>query len=347
MMKNLRKNAIIITSIFGEIMNARVSGLIRYIGKRLLQGIPMVLAVIILCFVIIQLAPGDPITLMTIGYTPTEEMRAALEATWGLDQPLLAQLWNYLRRMLTGDLGYSYVQATSVSEVLAGRLPKTFLLMFTALTLSTIIGTLAGIYCSRRMYSVGDNVIRVVALIGYSAPMFWIAEVLILVFAVGLGWFPVSGMISLRGNFVGFRKVLDVMYHMVLPVVTLSFWFSAMMIRITRTKMADVLQNDYIKTAVAKGASDQQVTFRHAFRNAMAPLVTVLGMEFGSMFMGACVIETIFAWPGTGKLMYNAVCQRDYNLVTGLFFVISISVIVVNIVVDIIYAILDPQVRYE
>ena len=119
------------------------------------------------------------------------------------------------------------------------------------------------------------------------------------------------------------------------------------MIRITRTKMADVLQNDYIKTAVAKGASDRRVTYRHAFRNAMAPLITVVGMEFGSMFMGACVIETIFAWPGTGRLMYNAICQRDYNLVTGLFFVISVSVIVVNIVVDILYAVLDPQVRYD
>ncbi len=328
-------------------MSESTKGLLRYVAKRILQGIPMMLAVIILCFVIIQIAPGDPITMMTVGYTPTEEMRAVLEATWGLDQPLHKQLWTYLCRMLTGDLGYSYVQAAPVVEVLAERLPKTFLLMFTSLALSAVIGSLTGVYCSRKMYSLGDNAIRVTALVGYSAPMFWIAQVLILVFAVELKWFPVSGMVSLRGNFEGFDRVLDIMYHMVLPVITLSFWFSAMMIRVTRTKMADVLQNDYIKTAVAKGANDRRVTFRHAFRNAMAPLVTVLGMEFGSMFMGACVIETIFAWPGTGKLMYNAICQRDYNLVTGLFFVISISVIVVNIIVDIVYAVLDPQVRYD
>ena len=321
--------------------------LIYYIVKRLLQGIPMILAVIVLCFIIIKLAPGDPISLLTVGYTPTEEMREILESTWGLDKPVLVQLWNYITDMVTGNFGYSYMQSAPVTEILSERLPKTFLLMFTALTLSTILGTLAGIYCSRRMYTLGDNVIRVFALVGYSAPMFWIAEVLILIFAVQLGWFPVSGMVSLRGNYEGLAKVLDVMYHMVLPVITLSFWFSAMMIRISRTKMADVLQSDYIKTAMAKGASDRRVTYRHAFRNAMAPLVTVVGMEFGSMFMGACVIETIFAWPGTGRLMYNAIVQRDYNLVTGLFLVISISVIVVNIIVDIIYALLDPQVRYE
>ena len=328
-------------------MSSSQKGLIRYICKRLLQGIPMILAVIILCFVIIQIAPGDPIDLMTAGYTPTEEMRAALEETWGLNQPLHVQLWNYLVSMLRGDLGYSYMQGAPVAEVLDERLPKTFLLMFTALAISTLVGVFGGVYSARHMYSFGDNAIRVGAMIGYSAPMFWIAQILILVFAVRLGWFPVSGMVSLRDNYEGIQKVLDVAYHMVLPVVTLSFWFSAMMIRVTRTKMADVLQSDYIKTAIAKGASDRRVTFSHAFRNSMAPLVTVLGMEFGSMFMGACVIETIFAWPGTGKLMYNAVVQRDYNLITGLFFVISLSVIIVNIAVDIIYSILDPQIRYD
>lgn len=322
-------------------------GLLRYICKRLLQGIPMILAVIILCFLIIQLAPGSPIDLMTIGYTPTEEMRAVLEATWGLDKPLHVQLWNYLCNMLRGDFGYSYMQGADVADVLADRLPKTFLLMFTSLVFSAIVGSLAGLYSARKMYSLSDNAIRIGALIGYSAPMFWIAQILILLFSVKLGWFPVSGMVSLRGNYEGFRRILDIAHHMVLPVVTLSFWFSAMMIRVTRTKMADVLQSDFIKTAIAKGASDHRVTFRHAFRNSLAPLVTVLGMEFGSMFMGACVIETIFAWPGTGKLMYNAVIQRDYNLITGLFFVISITVIIANLAVDIIYAVLDPQVRYD
>lgn len=336
------------TAMGGDVkMSKSRKNLIKYIIKRLLQGIPMILAVVILCFCIIQLAPGDPITLMTVGYTPTEEMREILEETWGLNQPVIEQLLNYLRRMLSGDFGYSYVQSATVVSVLAERLPKTFLLMFTSLGLSTIIGTLFGIYCSRKMYSLSDNIFRVIALVGYSAPMFWIAEVLILIFGVNLKWFPVSGMVSLRNNYTGLRYVLDVAHHMVLPVLTLTFWFSAMMIRITRTKMADVLQNDYIKTALAKGASERRVTFAHAFRNAMAPLVTVVGMEFGSMFMGACVIETIFAWPGTGRLMYNAICERDYNLVTGLFFVIAVSVIVVNIIVDIIYAILDPQIRYD
>jgi peptide/nickel transport system permease protein len=328
-------------------MSKKDMGLAWYVVKKLLQGIPMVVAVVILCFVLIKIAPGDPINMMSSGYDPTPEMRAKLEAQWGLDKPVLIQLVTYIEHMLTGDFGYSYFAGKSVGAVIMERIPATLILMFSAIIFSSFFGILAGVLSSRKMYSFTDSAIISISLIGYSAPLFWVGQILILVFSITLGVLPVSGMRSMREQLTGFAAFFDICKHLILPGLTLSFWFMALLIRITRAKMAEVLQADFIKTARAKGLHERKVTIRHALRNAMAPIVTVLGLEFSVIFMGAVVVETVFGWPGTGRLMFDSVMCRDYPMITGMFFVISVSVILVNILVDIIYAIIDPRIRYE
>lgn len=227
------------------------------------------------------------------------------------------------------------------------RLPNTLLLMLTAIAFSFAVGVMCGVFSARHQYSIMDSIVTGASLIGYSAPLFWVGQILILVFGVKQGWLPVSGMYDLRASYTGFAKALDVAKHLILPALSLSFWFSAMVIRVTRTKMAEVLQADYIKTASAKGLTEGRVVWGHAFRNAMGPLITVLGLELSAVVMGATVIETIFSWPGTGRLMYDAVIGRDYPLIAGMFFFVSTSIIIVNIIIDILYAVIDPQVCYE
>lgn len=315
--------------------------------QRILQGIPMIILVVILTFVFIQLAPGDPVSMMTVGYDPTPEMRAQLEEQWGLNQSIFMQLVRYLGRLLQGDLGESYFQGKSVVTIIMERLPATLLLMLSAIVVSTLIGIVAGAISAYKMHTTTDNIVTIAALIGYSAPLFWIGQILIIVFAVNLRAFPVSGMYDLRLQATGFAKILDVAKHLFLPGLALTFWFSALMTRVTRTKIAEILQSDYIKTARAKGAPEFWVVVKHAFRNATAPILTVLGFELGAVVMGATVVETIFGWPGMGRLMYESILRRDYPLITGIFIFVSLSIILVNIAVDVSYAVLDPQVRYE
>jgi peptide/nickel transport system permease protein len=318
----------------------------QYVLKRVLQGIPLTVAIIVICFVIIRLAPGDPINMLVSGYEPPPEMRRQLEAYWGLDKPLHQQLIVYIGRVLAGNLGYSHLAGKTVLEAIYERMPATLLLMLTGLVFSSIIGVGAGVMSSRRPYSLADNILTGTSLIGYSVPLFWVGQILIITLALGLKLFPVSGMFSLRQELTGMACFLDVLWHLVLPAVTLSVWFLALVTRITRAKMMEVLRQDFIIMARAKGATESRVTWRHALRNALSPIVTVIGFECGGIFMGAVVTETVFGWPGMGRLMYDSIMSRDYPVVTGLFFLISVTVIGVNIIVDIIYSILDPRIRY-
>ena len=327
-------------------MNKRTE-LFKYALKRLLQGIPLIVAVIILCFILIQLAPGDPVTVMSAGFTPSDETRAQLEASWGLDQPIHIQLIRYFTRILHGDFGNSYFQGAPVLDIICERIPATLLLMFTGIILSSIVGIIGGVICAKYLHKPIDNVISSVALVGYSVPLFWVGQVLILIFAVKLKCMPVSGMENIRESFEGLDRVLDIGKHLILPGLSLSFWFTALMLRITRTKMAEVLQSDFIKTAYAKGLPERRIIIGHALRNSLSSIVTVFGIEFSVTFMGAVVIETVFGWPGTGKLLFDSVMNRDYPVITGMFCLIAVTVIVVNVIVDIIYALLDARIRYE
>lgn len=328
-------------------MNNFKNSLLWYSIKRFLLGIPLILVVVLFCFTVIQLAPGSPLTLIGGSDGITPEQQAMLEEQWGLNEPLGKQCLTYCKNMLTFDLGTSYRQSRPVIDIILERLPATLLLMLPALAIAVILGVSVGMYCSRHMHSVGDSVATVFALAGYSVPLFWVGQMLILIFSMKLGWLPVSGMMDVRANHTGIALVWDVFKHLILPGSCLVFYYSAMILRVMRTKMSEVLQADYIKTARAKGLPENRVIKGHALRNAIAPVITVVGMELGSLVMGATVVESVFGYPGTGRLIYDAVAKRDYPLIAGMFFFISFMVIVVNILVDILYAVIDPQVRYN
>lgn len=323
------------------------NSLLWYAIKRLLQGIPLIIIVVLFCFAVIQLAPGTPLSLLGGSDGITAEQEAYLTEKWGLNDSLFTQCINYCTSMLTFDLGDSFRLGRPVMEVILERLPTTLLLLLPALAIAVLLGVSVGMYCSRHMHSLGDSLASILALAGYSVPLFWIGQMLILIFAMRLDWLPVSGLMDLRANHTGFALVWDVFKHLILPGSCLVFYYSAMILRVTRTKMSEVLQMDYIKTARAKGLPERRVIRGHALRNALAPVITVVGMEMGALVMGATVVETVFGYPGTGRLLYDAVGSRDYPLIAGMFFFISVTVIVANILVDILYAVVDPQVRYN
>lgn len=328
-------------------MNRLKTSLIWYAFKRILQGIPLVLVVVLFCFAIIQLAPGDPIAMLGGSEGLTEEQYQYYAEQWGTNQPLGKQCLQYCKNMLSLNLGDSYRQGRPVTEIILERLPATMLLLLPALGIACILGIAVGMYCARHMYTLGDNIFSVLALSGYSVPLFWIGQMLILLFSMKLGILPVSGIRDLRNNATGLAMVWDVFKHLILPGSCLVFYYAAMILRVMRTKMAEVLKADYIKTARAKGVPERRVLWKHALKNALGPVITVVGMEFGSIVMGATVVETVFAYPGTGRLIFDAVAKRDYPLISGMFFFIAVMVILANIVVDILYAVIDPQVRYD
>ena len=320
---------------------------LEYALQRLLQAVPLILVIIGINFVLIHAAPGDPLDVL-LGPTEADpRIIAQLRAEFGLDQPVWVQLWNYYAKVLTLDFGTSFRYREPVMDLIASRLPATLLLMGAALVLSTIVAVVLGILAAMRPYSALDNATTVIALAGYSMPVFWLGQILLLVFALHLDWFPAQGMLSLRAPAEGFGRVLDIAYHLVLPTIAYGIYHLALLFRLTRVKMQDVLAQDYIVTARAKGMSEAHVMLRHALRNALLPLVTVLGLNFGFMLAGSVLTETVFAWPGTGRLLYEAILSRDYPLLMGLFTCLSTMVVAVNVATDILYALIDPRVVYR
>ena len=320
---------------------------LEYALQRLLQAVPLILVIIGINFVLIHAAPGDPLDVL-LGPTEADpRIIAQLRAEFGLDQPVWVQLWNYYAKVLTFDFGTSFRYREPVMYLIASRLPATLLLMGAALVLSTVVAVVLGILAAMRPYSALDNATTVIALAGYSMPVFWLGQILLLVFALHLDWFPAQGMLSLRAPAEGFGRVLDIAYHLVLPTIAYGIYHLALLFRLTRVKMQDVLAQDYIVTARAKGMSEIQVVLRHGLRNALLPLVTVLGLNFGFMLAGSVLTETVFAWPGTGRLLYEAILSRDYPLLMGLFTCLSTMVVAVNVATDILYALIDPRVVYR
>lgn len=318
-----------------------------YALRRLAQAVPLVLIIIGINFVLIHAAPGDPVDVL-LGPTEADpQVVAQLRQELGLDRPLPVQLWNYYAKVLSLDLGTSFRYREPVAELIASRLPATLLLMGTALVVSTLVALTLGILAALRPYSVLDNTATFVALAGFSMPVFWLGQVMLLVFALQLDWFPAQGMLSLRAPTEGWGRVKDIGYHLVLPAVTYSIYHLALLYRLTRSKMQEVLAQDFIVTARAKGVPELRVVLRHALRNALLPLVTVIGINFGFMLAGSVLTETVFAWPGTGRLLYEAILARDYPLLMGLFTCLSTMVVAVNVATDILYALIDPRVVYR
>ncbi|MBA3413806.1 MAG: ABC transporter permease [Chloroflexia bacterium] len=318
----------------------------RYVLRRVVQAVPLLLGVLVVNFLLIHLAPGDPIYLLG-GDGGDEAYFAVMRAKYGLDQPLPTQLGLYLLGILQGEFGVSFAYARPVSEVIFARLPPTLLLMGVSLALSTVVGVWLGLLCARQPRSAVDRSVLLATLLGYGCPAFWLGQLLVLLFAVRLGWFPVQGMVDARQGHEGLARLADIGRHLVLPVATLSVLHLALVTRLTRTGLREELAKDYVRTARAKGLPLATVMNRHALRNALLPVVTVVGADIGTLFTGAVLTEIIFAWPGLGRLLYDATLNRDYPLLMGIFVLVGASVIVTNIVTDVAYAFLDPRVKYS
>ena len=317
-----------------------------YLLRRILQIIPMLFGVGTITFLLIHLAPGDPIVALS-GEFSTEAYQREVEAYYGLDRSLPEQYLRYLFRVIQGDFGTSYFFKQSVVTVIFERLPATLLLVIPSVFLSSILGIWLGTIAAKRRHSVGDFGIITAALVSYAVPVFWFAQLMLLLFAVQLDWFPVQGIRDVRANYDGFWLWLDVAYHMALPVLTMTSQQLAMVMVLTRAGLHNELQQDYVRTARAKGLFEESVLRYHALRNALLPVVTVIGGRIGFLFAGAVLTETVFAWPGLGRLVISASLNRDHPLILGLFLFISLAVLLSNLVTDMIYAWLDPRIRYD
>ena len=316
-----------------------------YVARRLLQALPLIGLLLVVNFVLIHAAPGDPITYLA-GQSGDPAYFAEMRARYGLDRPIPEQLGLYLTNVLRGELGYSFAYSQPVLQVVLGRLPATLLLMLTALTLATALGLWLGVLAARRAETALDHAIAAFTLVGYSVPAFFLGQLLIIVFAAGLGLLPVQGMTTARGGYSGLAYGLDVLRHLVLPAATLGLLQLALIVRLTRAGLLEALGQDYVRTARAKGLNRSAVLYRHALRNALLPIVTVVGGHVGTVLTGAVLTEIVFAWPGLGRLLFDATLSRDYPLLMAIFLLLSISVILANLVTDLVYVVIDPRVRY-
>ncbi|MER3455721.1 MAG: peptide ABC transporter permease [candidate division GAL15 bacterium] len=304
----------------------------RYAAKRVLLAFPVLLGVSGVVFVAIRLIPGDPAQIMA-GQAATEEVVRQIRQSLGLDQPVPVQYLYFLRNVLRGDLGRSLFNGVPVVEELGQRFPRTVRLAVASMAVASLIGIPAGILAATRRLTWVDTLVMLVALVGVSMPVFWLGLNFILVFSVRLQWLPAFGYGTWR--------------HLVLPSVTLGAASAAVVARMTRSAMLEVLGQDYIRTARAKGLAERVVVHRHALRNALIPVVTILGLQLGTLLSGAVLTETVFAWPGIGRLLVEAVLARDYPVIQGTTLLIATTFVALNLTVDLLYALLDPRIRYE
>ena len=319
----------------------------RYIVKRLFYGLLLMLGVVVLNFFLIRLAPGDAAVVIAgeMGGA-TEEMLQSIRAEYGLDRPLLVQLWIYLSNIATGDLGKSFFFDQPVTRLITLRIGPTILLVITALALSIVVGVFLGVVAARKSNGPVSAFVSVFATIGYAVPVFWTGIMLIILFASVLPLFPVEGMTSVRlRDAPFFIKVLDVAHHLILPAFTLAIIYLAQYARLSRASMLEVLGSDYIRTARAKGASERSVLFKHALRNVALPILTVAGLQFGNLISGALLIETVFNWPGMGRLAFDSILRRDYPTIMGVLFFASAMVVIANLLTDLSYRLADPRLR--
>ena len=316
-----------------------------YLLRRLLQVLPAVAAILLVAFVVIHTAPGDPVLALAGEHGDPEHYRL-IRARFGLDRPLPEQLVAYVRQAARGDLGMSFVHRRPVVDVIVERLPATLLLMGTALALSSAAGVALGTLAARQAGGPGDLALRSAALLGYAMPSFWLAQLAALVLGLGTGLFPVQGITDARRAWTGWRHAVDVLHHLALPALVLAANELALTMRLVRTGLVEALGADYVRTARAKGLAEPDVT-RHALRNALLPVVTVIGGRLAMVFTGAVLIESVFAWPGLGQLMLSSILSRDTPVLLGLFVLVSLAVVLGNLASDVLYAWLDPRVRYE
>lgn len=318
-----------------------------YILRRLFYGLLLMLGVVILNFLLIRLAPGDPAVVIAgeMGGA-TEEMLESIREEYGLNKPVLTQLGIYIANVARGDLGQSFFFNQSVTSLIALRIWPTILLVITAQLMSILLGVFLGVIAARKPNGILSGFVSVFATIGYAVPVFWTGIMLIILFASVVPIFPVEGMQSVRLRDAGFFvRSLDVLHHLVLPAFTLAIIYLAQYARLSRASMLEVLGSDYIRTARAKGASERSVLFKHALRNAALPILTVAGLQFGNLISGALLVETVFNWPGMGRLAFDSILRRDYPTIMGVLFFASAMVVIANILTDLSYRLADPRLR--
>ena len=316
----------------------------RFVLRRLLQVVPTVAGILLVSFLLVHLAPGDPIIALA-GEHGDAAYYASMRQRFGLDRPLPEQLGTYALRVASGDLGFSYVQGRSTASVIAERIPATLLLTGTAMLLAVVGAIPLGAIAGRRPHGARDVGISAVALGFYSAPVFWVAQLAILLLALGLGLAPVQGMVTAGSDATGLPRALDVLRHLALPAMVLASQELATLVRLTRSGVIDEMARDHVRTARAKGVGERAVLVRHALPRALLPAITVIGARAGHLVAGAAVVEIVFGWPGTGRLLVASLQTRDTPVLLGLFLVVSLGVVLVNIVTDLAYASVDPRVR--
>lgn len=310
------------------------------------QAVPTVLGVIVLNFCLLQLVPGDAADVIAAeSGSATLESMAQLRSHFGLDLPLLKQLTVYLEHLAHFSLGTSPRYNMPVTELIGARLGGTLLLMATALGMALVVGVGLGTLMASRVGRWPDRVLSVLALLLYSTPGFWLGLMAIVLFSVQLGWLPAAGSNSIASGYTGWANVFDTARHLVLPALAMSGFYVAIFSRLTRASMLEVSRQDFVRTAEAKGLHPLAVTFHHILRNALIPVTTVAGMHFGTLLGGAVVIETVFSWPGLGRLAFESVMARDYTVLLGILLLSSLLVILANMLVDLLHAWLDPRIQ--
>jgi peptide/nickel transport system permease protein len=320
--------------------------LLSYVIRRLLQAIPLIILTMVLTFCIIQLAPGDPVSYMMSGaeFAPPGFIEAK-RAELGLDQPLPVRLLIYLKNVFTGNFGYSYIQNAPVVDIIYSKIGNTLLLTVTGFLIQVIGGTLLGVVAAWRRNSAIDATVSVTSLFLWSMPYFWMAILSIVIFSFYLHIFPIGGMST--PGVTGFQLYLDTAWHLVLPASVLGLGALGLYSRMTRSSMLEVMHQDYMLTAWAKGLGERAVLLKHALRNALLPLVTLIGLGMGNLFMGAVLVEIVFRWPGMGTLIFDSIISRDYAMVQIVFLILAIIVVLANLAADIAYAVVDPRIRYR
>jgi len=321
-----------------------------YVVRRLILIIPTFFLISVIIFVLIHLAPGDPVRAMFAGRPVSPEIVDRARKDLGIDQPIHVQYVIWVGRLLKGDFGYSYIYYSPVVDLVGERIPRTLELMLAANGLSLIIAILLGVISAVKEYSITDALCSLGAIIGYSTPNFWIAMIAILFFSVQLGLLPISGVqTDLPGmTFPSpFHALYDHLKYLVLPTSILVFGWTAYLFRMVRSSMLEVLREDYITTARAKGLKERIVIYKHALRNALLPVLTYTGLSIGFLLSGAAVIEFVFAWPGLGRFWVISASNRDYPTLMGISMITAIMVLIANLCTDIAYAIVDPRIRYD
>lgn len=320
-------------------------GFVNFAFKKLFAAALTIIAITCVNFVIFRIAPGDPVRMMFRDPRVSAQQMQRVRERFGLDKPLGGQFAAYVKELARGNLGMSFWQKRPVLEVIADRVPQTLMLVLTSLVIAIIMGTSFGALAGWKSGSRFDSIIMSISLAVYSIPTFAMGLVLLLVFSFMLTVFPLGGMSTPASGFSGFRHFLDVLWHMVLPAVSIIFWYVGEYVLLTRSSMIDVLGKEYITTARAKGLKESAILRNHALRNALLPVVTMSGISFAFAIGGVIEAETVFSWPGVGRLVYDAVLKRDYPLLQGIFLIFAVSVVLMNLVVDLVYGYVDPRIK--